>query len=174
MGFTMDKRWIYILIIFIIGVTCAYLIVESSDTVGSANININKFTVTLPSEFNIDTKKDQYLLLIDRKTQEKIEIKDLGKGNDIDSNISYELYQLKDNANVTLINDSSLKIGNETFSSIYYEKIPDYTNRITFVSKYDHLFSIDCKMFHDNQKIINDTQKIIDSIKPDYKQSQDD
>ena len=44
----MDKRWIYILIILIIGVISANLIIGSSNTVGTANTNLDKFTVSLP------------------------------------------------------------------------------------------------------------------------------
>lgn len=173
MGFIMDKRWIYILIIMIIGVTCLYIIVDSSEYVGCANVNVNTFTVTLPSEFNIYDKTSKELIINNRKTQEKIKITDLGKGNSSESNITKMINTLSDNDNVTFIEETTLTICNETFPSIYYEKTPDLLNRITLVYKYGHLFSIDCSNFHDNETININTGLLTDSLKPDYKQKQD-
>ena len=39
----MDKRWIYIIIILLIGVTALFFIVESSTTLGSAETYVHKF-----------------------------------------------------------------------------------------------------------------------------------
>ena len=86
--------------------------------------------------------------------------------------MSLKIDALENNENVTFIKKSPVKINNETLPSIYYEKI-DYVNRITYVTKYNHLFSVDCIDFNDNQTIYNNTKYIIDSITPDYKQKQD-
>lgn len=169
----MDKRWICILIILIIGAICAYLVVDSSNSVGSANVNVNTFTITLPSEFNIDTKSGQELTLINRQTQEKIQVTDLGKGNSTKSNLTEKIDALNNNTNVTYIENTTLTIGNETYHSIYYEKAPDFVNRIVYVNKFGHLFSIECYNFHDNGTIENNIEYIINSMKPDYKQKQD-
>ncbi len=169
----MDKRWIYILIIAIIGVACGYYIVESSSSVGSANINVDTFVISVPDGFNINSHSGKYLSLINRNSLEMIQIKDLGRGNALKENISDKINNLSRNENVTFINETTYKIGNETYPSIYYEKIDDIVDRVTFVSKYDHLFLIECHNFHDNQTIKENTQKVIDSLKPDYKQKQD-
>lgn len=169
----MDKRWIYIFIIAIIGLACAYLVIESSDNVGRANININKFTVTLPPEFNVDDQTSQYLIIIDRNSGKKIQIQDLGEGNSIDSNVSEKINKLESNENTTFIKNETIKIGNETLPFIYYERTPGIPNCVIFTEKYGHIFSVECYNYTDNQTMKNDAQKVIDTIKPDYKQKQD-
>ena len=44
----MDKRWILIIIIAIIGLSSMYLIVDESMTVGSAITTFSKTTITIP------------------------------------------------------------------------------------------------------------------------------
>ena len=77
----MDRRWIYIIIIFIIGFAALFYIAESSTTVGSAVIGINTFTTSIPDDYNIENSQNDYATLIKRQTHEKIYIKDEGKGN---------------------------------------------------------------------------------------------
>lgn len=169
----MDKRWIYIFIILIIGVACSYLIVESSNTVGNANVNLNKFTVSLPSSFNVDQHDSKELLIIDRNTHERILITLLGKKDSLHSDMVDSINKLKNSKNITNIKNTTFKLGNKTYPSIYYEKNPDLVNRITYISKYDRIFSIKCYNFHDNKTINCHTQNIMDTITIDYKQSQD-
>ena len=80
----MDKRWIYILIIAVIGITCLFFIAESSTTIGKATVKVGHYITTLPDSFNINKNGEEYAKLINRKTNERIFIKDLGKGNLID------------------------------------------------------------------------------------------
>ena len=44
----MDKRWIGIIIILIIGLGCMYIIVDNSNSVGNAVTVISDVTITLP------------------------------------------------------------------------------------------------------------------------------
>ena len=77
----MDKRWILILIILIVGGYCTYNIVDSSTTVGDAITVVNKSVITIPKDFSIaDTDKNS-VDLIDNKDNKKIHIEDIGKGD---------------------------------------------------------------------------------------------
>lgn len=55
----MDKRWLIIIIIFIIGLGSMYYIVDNSNTVGSAITTFSKTTITIPEGFSVgDTSSD--------------------------------------------------------------------------------------------------------------------
>ncbi len=166
----MDKRWIYILIIFIIGVVCLFYIVDSSNTVGRANVNVNTFTLTLPPDYNIDAKKDKYVVIVNKDTRERISIKDLGKIS-IAGEMKNKTSILEQNENVTLIKNMTTD-KNLTTPSIYYERIPDSINRVTYFTKYNHTFAIECHYFHENSTIEKDTLFLMENLRPDYKQKQ--
>ena len=65
----MDKRWIYFIIILVIGFSGLYYIVGTSTTVGSAIVGINSFTLTVPDSFNIENNDHGFASLINRQTK---------------------------------------------------------------------------------------------------------
>lgn len=168
----MDKRWIYIFIIFIIGIVCLFFIVDSSTTVGKANINLDKFTLTLPSPYNIEENNGKYLEIYNKNTKEKIAIKDLGKKNNFSKDIGEKLSSLEGNGNITLVKNITVTCDNNSMPGIYYEKLPGTINQVTFFTKYKHSFSIECYNFHDNATMKEDTLFLMENLRPDYKQKQ--
>ena len=170
----MDKRWILIIIIAIIGIGCLYLIVESSNVVGSANSNIDKFIITIPDSFNIEKSTSDELRLINRANGERINIVYLGKGSDMNQNISDKMEALYENENITIMKNTKIKINNETLPSIYFEKLPNNSiNQIAFLTKFNHKFSIECSNFKDNATIKEKIEQINETLKKDFKQKQD-
>lgn len=168
----MDKRWIYILIILIIGISCLFLIVESSTTVGKATVKVNSFLVTVPDSFNIDSTGGRYAYLINRNTHESIYIYDLGKGNFINKNMSQK-WDLISNDNENYKNVKNIT-HEKNISTMYYEDCNDTLNQITFLTKYKHTFYIKSEHFHDNYTMEKCVKSAIDSISPNYKQKQED
>lgn len=168
----MDKRWIYILIILIIGVICLFFIVESSTTVGTANVNLDTFTLTMPSDYNIEDSNGGYLEIYNKNTREKLAIKDLGKKNNFSSEMGNKLSALEANENVTLIKNTTITCKNITAQSIYYEKVQGTINRATYFNKYNHSFSIESYNFHDNSTMEKNIIFLMDNLRPDYKQKQ--
>lgn len=167
----MDKRWIYIIIIAIIGIACLYLIVENTPELGSANVYIGKFTITLPNSFNIEKDGPGFNHLINRNTNEKIWVYDLGEGNLVKENLTYKLDKLGENDNITILEKTSIKLKNGTFPAIYYEKLPNNKiSYVTFIQKYNHTFSIESKDYPDNDTLKSDLEFVIDTLKPDLKQ----
>ncbi len=170
----MDKRWIYILIILIIGVTCLYFIVDASTTLGSANVNVNSYTITLPSTYNVDSSGKEYVDLINRKTNEKIHVEDLGKGNSINTKLSEKLSELHNDGETDKISNTTVKIDNSAIPTVYYENLTNNTdNQIFYMQKHNHTFIIICNNIQDNDTMMNDVNYIIDTLKPDFKQKQD-
>ena len=80
----MDKRWILILIIFLVGVAALYFVVDTSNTVGKAVVAVNTYTITVPETYNIENSETYLATVINRATGEKITVEDVGKGNDVD------------------------------------------------------------------------------------------
>ena len=79
----MDKRWILIIIIAIIGLSSMYLIVDNSMTVGSAITTFSKTTITIPEGFSVEDTNNNLVTLYNKNNDERIEIYDFGKGNTV-------------------------------------------------------------------------------------------
>lgn len=168
----MDKRWIYILVILIIGVSCLYLIVESSTTIGKATVSVNSFLVTAPDSFNIFDDDKYYTDLINRNTREKLFIKDLGKKKDIiNSDMSERVEKLYEDGNYA--NIKNITPYDDDIPTVYYEDSNSTLNQMSYVVKYNHTFFIRASHFHDNATMQKDVKFVIDSIIPNYKQKQD-
>lgn len=168
----MDKRWIYIFIIFILGIVCLFFIVQTSTTVGTANVNLDKFTLTLPSEYNIEDNNGKYLEIYNKDTKAKIAIKDLGKKSNFAKDMQEKASALEAHENVTVVKNTTITVKNMTVPSIYYEKVQGNVNRVTYFTKYDHSFSIECYNFHDNSSMEKHTLFLMENLRPDYKQKQ--
>ena len=169
----MDKRWIYILIILIIGLVCLFFIVDSSSTLGKANVNIGKYTVTIPNSMNIENSDKNHLSLIDRANDEKISIETYD-GNYTDESYDEALDLLEEDSRVMEIENTTIKINNNTLPTLCYKtEDSDNYNQIFFLYQYNSTFIIKCSNFHDNSTLNKDVEFIAKTIKIDYKQKQD-
>ena len=170
----MDKRWIYIIIIAIAGIGCLYLISETSNNIASANINVNKFIITVPQTFNIEKSGGDDIRLINRENGERITVVYLGKGTDIDQKMEDKLDLLSKNGNITVMETTTTKINNKTIPIIYYEKLPaNSVNQVAYINKFDYQFSIECSNFKNNATITDHIEFITGSLKKDFKHKQD-
>lgn len=170
----MDKRWIYILIILILGCVCLYFIVDSSTTLGHANTYVGKFTVTLPNGYNVYDDGSDYVIIINRNTNEKITVTNLGKAYDTKKLMGEIRLELNENENISLIRDTEFKCNNVSEPSIYYEMLPDNTaNQCLYITVHKHTFLIEAENFKDNATMHRDISSLIDTLKPDPKQKQD-
>lgn len=162
----MDKRWIAILVILIIGVSCMVYVVSTSNTVGSAISDVNKSTITLPDGFSKGDSTSGSIFLVNKQSDEKIYMEDLGK-----SDISKEKFTKKSNS----ISSTDINITNltdTTVYTIYYLDEPGFNNSISYFYSCQHTFYM--KMTgYDNIKDMNeDINFIVTTIQPDYKQTQ--
>lgn len=169
----MDKRWIYILIILIIGISCLFLIAESSTTIGKATVKVGSYLITIPDSFNIDTTGGNNTHLINRNTHEYIIVEDLGKGDFIDDNMGKKMSDLQNSGKNKVVENITVEIDNSSIPTIYYEDYNNTFNQISYTIKYNHTFSIRSTHFHDNNTLKENTKFIIDTLSPNYKQKQD-
>lgn len=169
----MDKRWILIIIIAIIGLSSMYLIVDESMTVGSAITTFSKTTITIPEGFSVEDTSNNIVTLYNKNNNEKIEIYDFGKGNtvkEMQTNITAEILQEEGLNNVTNrtfnlddteINQTILKNGSKS-------KVV-----ISYFYKYNHTYSIIMTGYNKLNTTTQDLDCILYTLRPDYKQSQD-
>lgn len=171
----MDKRWIFILIILIIGVTCLYFVADSSTTVGKANVKVNSFLITIPDSYNIDNTGGDYAQLINRNTNEIIKVIDMGKGDSVDDSSNKDMEILQDNESVSEVEKGAFKKDTESLPCIEYKIYDDEntTNQIVYFTKYNHTFKIKSTDIHDKNTLKENIKFIIDSLTPNFKQKQD-
>ena len=170
----MDKRWICILIIAIVGFAGLYYIVDNSSTLESASVYVNKFKVTLPHDYNVAGDGKTYMDAVNKQTNEHIIIKDVGKGDLISSEFAKRADALINNENISSTEYSSIEINCENLTTIEYKSISnDNINKIIFLTKDDHTFTFECKDFHNETKLENDVSFLMDTLMRDVKQKQD-
>lgn len=171
----MDKRWIIILVILILGVSCMYLIADSSTTVGKAITIVNKSVVTLPQDFTVGDSDKNSADLVNKQTHEKVRIKDFGKNDSAFDRFSKKLNEIKHDSSVKNLKNSTLKVNNIKIYQVNFQNITNNSTNTTLNYFYtcNHTFSIKTTGYSDNAKLDSDLNYIIGNMKPDFKQAQD-
>lgn len=173
----MDRRWIAILIILIIGVGCGFFIAQHSTTIGHAIADVSKCTVSQPYGFSVGPSDDTNLELENRNTKEKIFIEDLGPKDTAKKSFKSKLKEISESETVKIIDNKTINTPNGL--KLYIAHYTDSDNEslknqsIAYYYTYNHTFYTKLTGFDD---IGNLDEKIIfisDSIQPDYKKPQD-
>ena len=172
-GLKMDKRWILIIIIAIIGLSSMYLIVDESMTVGSAITTFSKTTITIPEGFSVEDTSNNLLTLYNKNNNEKIEIYDFGKGNTIkemQTNITSEILEEEGLNNVT---NRTINLEDTEISQTILKNGSNSKVVISYFYKYNHTYSIIMTGYNKVNTTTQDLDWILCTLRPDYKQSQD-
>lgn len=172
----MDKRWISILIIIIIACACGYLIVHYSDTVGNAIVDVNKSTLTIPSDFSNDYSDDTSVKLTHRGTFESIYVKDLGKLDKANSSFIDDEKKLNSYNDIEVHSNNTTKMDNIVVYTVYYTNTtnPETLNMSnSYFYSFEHTYFVKMSGFDSLDRLNENLEKIVTAIKPDYKQSQD-
>ena len=153
-----------------------YFIVDSSTTVGTAITDVNKSVVTIPDGFNVGSDEKNSVTLVGKTHGEKIHIRDYGKNDTAQKRFEDKLYELNSDSSMNVLSNSTLNISNFTVYQINFE---DYSSEnatntsSNYVFTCNHTFLIKMSGYDDSNKLSKDLTFIIDTLKPDYKQSQD-
>ena len=159
----MDKRWIAILIIMIIGIGCGYFISQHSTTIGHAIADVSKSTVSLPYGFSVGPTDETSLGLENRniaKKRFKSERKEISQSGNI---------KILDND--TIDTPSGLKVYLAHYTDS--DKAQLKNQSIAYYYTHGHTFYTKLTGF---SNIGNMDEKLIfisDSLQPDYKKPQD-
>ena len=160
----MDKRWIGIFIIFIVGLGCMYLIVDSSTTVGKAITVVNEMTVTLPDGFDIASKTDKTVNLInDNNKTANVTI--ICMGDKTVKEFNSALNSIEQNDGLKLENKEKTENGH----IVYYKNITsnkEYSK--TFFVKDNRTIELKMDKYKNWEK---DQKFIIDTVTHNFKQN---
>lgn len=167
----MDKRWILILVILIIGLGSMYYIVDHSNTVGSAITTFSKTTITIPDDFSVGDSGNDYVELYNKKNSEKITIKDNGKGNTASKTLKKlsEDYGNNDYDNIT---NNTERINKQKVYNLYLTN-DNGTEQISVFYRQNHTYTAIFENFKNDGNIEKNLKFIIETMTPDYKQGKD-
>lgn len=169
----MDKRWIFILIIIVIACACGYLIVNSSTTVGSAIADVSKSTVTLPHSYSVKDSTNEDIIITNKKNMhEEIYIKDIGKEDFALKEFKADFKKLSSDGSVDELKNTSNTTEDYKLYNAYYKNGSDYMS-VSYLYKNEHTYLIKATGYSDIDNLIEKVNFVADTIKPDYKKSQD-
>ena len=172
----MDKRWISILIIIIIACGCGYLIVQFSDTVGNAVVDVHKTTLTIPSDFSKDYSAEYSVKLIHKGTPESIYVKDLGKEDNVESSFKNDEKKLAGYSDIEVLSNNTTKMGDIEVHTVYYTNITNseaMNMSNSYFYSFEHTYFVKMSGFDSLDRLNEKLEKVVTALKPDYKQSQD-
>lgn len=169
----MNKKWIVIILVFLVGLSCIYLIVESSNTIGNAIMGVSKYTVTLPDGFSNAKSGDATPTMINGKTKETIVFKDLGNAKKMSEQMELEYKNLTSYSEIKILKNTTNNTGNNV-NIIIYKNLTDNKNySIAFFTKFNHGFSLKISNYNSENELNQHINFIINTMQPDYKQKQD-
>ena len=172
----MDKRWIAILVIIILAVCCGYLVISSSNTVGSAIVDVNKSTVTLPPDFSIIGSESNNVDLLKKSTSEGIFIKDLGKINNTKELFNNKLDYFLMTGDIEILDNQTNLTDEYDCYAIYYQNLSDMQSAnqsFVYVFKYNHSYLVKFSGYSDFNQMNRDLDVVVNTLKLDYKKSQE-
>lgn len=160
----MDKKWIGIIIILIIGLSAMYYIVTTSNTVGNAVTVIDDVTITLPPGYKILGTHTEDTTLLNEGNNNTIYLKCVGNGDICKDTIKKEVKYIKKSADMEVVKT--------TDNSVVSQNVTSGENvTVMCFEKWDRTIFMKLSKFNNQQELEKDSQFIIDNIKPDYKQN---
>lgn len=167
----MDTRWILILTVVIAALGCGYSIIESSTTVGSAVTVIDKCAATVPGDFSVEESRNYDVTLAHDGTAEKIKIKEIEKNNTVKKEINNLTKSIKKSYKIQYNNTWKTPDKNKVYTIYYKNSTDNLSTSVFYVNKYT--FVLNTTGYDNTTKLTKDVGYIVDTIRPDYKQSQD-
>lgn len=165
----MDKRYLVIILIMSICAVNLYIISDNSDVVGSAYVNVGKYTFSLPNGFTMYSNEGNAVTIKNSDLNMTIYIQSsLGKSD----SFSNRLHQI-DKDGFELYSNGTVHCGDMEVPVAFYHKGSD--NRSTFYfSEYGDNFRILIAGFDYNtqrDEVINIASDLIDSVRVNHKLS---
>lgn len=167
----MDKRWILIIIILIVGISSLYFIANDSMKIGKAINTIDNVIITLPTDFKMTEKTDSFAEISNRNNDNTIQIELIKQKNKAQQLMKDKLSELK-SENVIDIKNTTQNISGLTVYTINYQNITTDTPvnySVNFVNKLNKTFIITAFNYTDNTSQLNDITEVIKTIRLDFK-----
>lgn len=171
----MNKNWIIILAILIVGLFGLYQIVETSTTVGHAVATIDKVVVTLPSGFTNFDSHEKYIGIENRNTNEKIFFTHNKDGNHTDESFENKLAKLDNSWDIEVTKNTTKTVNNITVKTIFYTNTTENQTEYieSFFYEFNTTYSVKTLNFDNATQAEKNIDFIIETLHIDYKQPQD-
>ena len=167
----MDRRWIGILIILIVGLSAMYLIVDNSNTVVNAISVIGDVSVTLPPGYKTGATHATDFSMYNPSNENTIFVNFLEMGNHSQKYYKKNLTALKNNPDITVYDYSS----NGTVHTIHYNdpnsKYKNHNETLVFFEKVNRTLSMRLVKFDSFSDQNDEIPFIMDNVKKDFKQN---
>lgn len=158
----MDKRWVGIIIILILGIGAMYLIVDSSPTVGKAVAVASEMTITIPDGFTLLKDTEQTIKLIN-KQNETINITIIGLGDNASKEFKATLNALEKS------DDIEVQDKNATGNMIFYKNLTANKEcSVTYFVKENRTIELQMTKYKNWE---NDWKFVVDTIQHNFKQN---
>lgn len=158
----MDKKWLGILVILLVGIGCMYIIVEHSPTVGKAVTVVDEMTITLPSGFNILKEAKKSVDLMDHGNH-TANVTIIGLGDTTTKRYDSALKSLEKNDEI------KVQSKNETIKTIKYKNLTsDNEYSLTYFERDNRTVQLKMDIYDDWQ---NDWKFITETVQHNFKQN---
>ena len=158
----MDKRWLGIIIILILGIGAMYFIVDSSPTVGKAVAVASEMTITIPDGFNLLKDTEQTIDMINSQN-ETINITIIGLGDNASNEYKATLKAFEKS------DDIEVQDKNATGNMIFYKNLTaDKECSVTYFVKENRTIELQMTKYENWE---NDWKFVVDTIQHNFKQN---
>ena len=174
----MDKRWLLIVLILIFGISCVYVIVENSLTVGSASQSVGHAIISIPPDFSIYSSDSNSVTLVSSNGH-KIEFAEVEGKDNAEKLHNYRIQSLNKTNDIHTLQDGVMHVGDTDVYTLYYHA--DKTNdqnevnsSLSYFDKFNHTYFIRIWGFDynkDHNTILDYIDLISRNIRQDYKQN---
>ena len=168
----MDRRWLLIILILIVGLGCLYFIVDNSTSVGTAIASVDQVIVTLPPGFTNFQTHDNSVGIENKYTKEKLYLESIEHKDTASSRFNKTVSNLQEKEDVKVINYTTINVKNVTAYIVYYQNISSGTpeNHMTgYFYDFNSTFVVSMEKFSDYNKGESNIRYIIDTLYTDYK-----
>lgn len=173
----MDKRYLLIIFILVIGGINLALIADHSDVVGTASVNFGNHTFSLPDGFNLGESSEDSVMLIGTNSNLRIEFTALDRN---DLNYNETLDDLRNGSDYRVLSNGTIRTGEMTINAIFFTDLvgnnsDEVANNYTsfFFTKDNDTYRINVWNFdyeNDRDSVISDLSYILNSLRINYKQ----
>lgn len=166
----MDKRFILIFIIIIMCVFNLFIIAEYSDVIGTASVDVSKYSFSLPKDFTLLNNDQNGVSIYNSKSGLHVAVSVIPHYNS-----TFKFNELNNNSNYTILSNGTINNGNTQIESIYYNTDNNKDNSsaaIFYFKKNNASFKISMDNFNystQRNETIDSVLNIVDTLRINYK-----
>lgn len=168
----MDKRWILVIAILIIGFASLYIIADTSNDVGNAIASVDGVIVTLPPDFTNFQTNEKSVNIENKYTHEKLYFKSAAEGDRAFESYNNTINKFNNDENIEITNTTTMRFDNVTSYVIYYQnsssgEAKEYMR--AYFYNFDNTFLVTMWNYNGTERGNANLKFVIENLYPDYK-----